>query len=63
MTENNENKIVQEDSTLLIVKRNLEILEGLEVESIENKIQKQKFNLLNQISRMENTKIQKLTIY
>ncbi|KAJ4445505.1 hypothetical protein ANN_12185 [Periplaneta americana] len=45
--------------TLLDRKRNEEILEQLEVESVEEKISRYKFNCLDHVRRMENSRIAK----
>ncbi|KAJ4428069.1 hypothetical protein ANN_24083 [Periplaneta americana] len=46
--------------TLLDRKRNEEILEQLEVESVEEKITRYKFNWLDHVRRMENSRIPKI---
>ncbi|KAJ4434386.1 hypothetical protein ANN_22946 [Periplaneta americana] len=46
--------------TLLDRKRNEEILEQLEVESVEEKISRYKFNWLDHVRRMENSRIPKI---
>ncbi|KAJ4435157.1 hypothetical protein ANN_23733 [Periplaneta americana] len=48
--------------TLLDRKRNEEILEQLEVESVEEKISRYKFNWLDHVRRMENSRIPKIMI-
>ncbi|KAJ4448947.1 hypothetical protein ANN_00339 [Periplaneta americana] len=46
--------------TILDRKRNEEILEQLEVESVEEKISRYKFNWLDHVRRMENSRIPKI---
>ncbi|KAJ4431853.1 hypothetical protein ANN_20459 [Periplaneta americana] len=49
--------------TLLDRKRNEEILEQLEVESVEEKISRYKFNWLGHVRRMENSRIPKIMMH
>ncbi|KAJ4441716.1 hypothetical protein ANN_11574 [Periplaneta americana] len=60
--QSNGNEILRRTAgyTLLDRKRNEEILEQLEVESVEEKISRYKFNWLDHVRRMENSRIPKI---